>query len=77
MSRDDCDLVAGGVQDELRPHAVVLWAAVVEQGVGQVRHPFSAQRLPAREEHRILARGEGETQARVYKYTTLWMINVD
>ena len=58
------DLVVGGVQDELGPHAVVLWAAVVEQGVGQVRHPLSAQRLAAHEEHSILAR-EGENNGEV------------
>ena len=52
----DDDLVVGGVQDELGPYAVVLWAAVVEQGVGQVRHPLSAQSLAAHEEHSVLAR---------------------
>ena len=50
------DLVVGGVQDELGPHAIVLWTAVVEQGVGQVRHPLSAQSLAAHEEHGVLAR---------------------
>jgi len=52
------DLVIGGIQDELGPDAVVLWTAVVKEGVGEVRHPFAAEAVPTAEEHCILGDGE-------------------
>lgn len=36
-----CDLVSGSIQDKLSSDSVVLWAAVVKEGVGQVSHSFA------------------------------------
>ena len=57
-ARVSSDLVVGGIQDELCSDPVVLWRAVVEQGVGQVGHAFTAQTLSTAEEHCILGGGE-------------------
>lgn len=57
-----------GVQDELGPHSVVLWAAVVEERVGEVCHAFAAQAVPTAEEHCVLQRSKEKEKWKLHPY---------
>lgn len=48
------DLVMSSIQDELSPDSIVLRAAVVKQRIGEIGHSFTAEAVPAAEEHGIL-----------------------
>lgn len=50
------DLVVSCIKDELGPDSVVLWTAVVKEGVGEVSHALHTEAVPTTQEDRILQR---------------------